>query len=867
MGHSSRLTRQSLIAKSRYCGNVAGQAAVEICRATESLEQRTLLAAVADFDGDLDFDANDSFLNHLIQLSGSNAQIDLFKGGSSLSAVQIRDRIAALMNLSDVDGDLDSDANDSFLIHLLQLSGTDTHVDALKGSSPLSAAQIRANVNRLAEELASLQVLIDGETQRVSNGNLTLTGRAVASSAAVDSLLAQVDLGDAVPVTVSGDGSFTFSTSLPADGTADGAHLIRFRATDSDGNISPLSTVEWQLDTQAPEVVSSADGLLRAGISELELSFDEPVAAAAFDPGNYLITVTSGPNPGSLISITDVEQNGNIARLILSGELGNASYELSADSAVTDLAGNPASPRTIRFNVEQPTRLTESSPASGEEMVALTREAVIRFDGPIDPATVTADSFYLIANSERVPGSIRVSSTERFATFFYDAPLPPSTEVRIMVNGDQITGRDGLLLDADNDGEPGGMLQSDFRTLPLNFIPGTRVFGYVYDSYNRDDDGNDIPVVGATISLDANPDVKAVTDEDGFFELGLQDLDNDGNPDGLPAPEFFVHIDGSTAVNAPNGTAYAALGKPFHSIPGRRVQLEMDGGPDVDPETPGEQFHIYLPPMAMDDVVALNPNADTSVGFGPAAQAQIRALMDERFPDDPATAAAQAQLIIDTMRVTYPAGSAQNVSGTAATRATVIPVDPNRLPAPLPPGADPELVISVQAGSEAGFNAESLNFDVPAPVVFPNLQGLEPGEKTQLVSFDHDAGRWTPVGSATVSEDGRTIETDAGVGVLAPGWHIFERFAFLFGGGADRTDDRCGKAFDDFAQSTQDLFQSLIVDMLPGGKLVQTIGKVADKVEDAYDLYTLAKSADGFEFGEKMVSTSFDLGFDLADIP
>ena len=97
-------------------------------------------------------------------------------------------------------------------------------------------------------------------------------------------------------------------------------------------------------------------------------------------------------------------------------------------------------------------------------------------------------------------------------------------------------GRDGLPLDADNDGIPGGVLQADFRTLPLTYIPGTRVFGKVYDSYNLDLDGENIPVVGATISLDANPAVFAVTDDDGMFELGLQDLNNDGTADGLPAP-------------------------------------------------------------------------------------------------------------------------------------------------------------------------------------------------------------------------------------------------------------------------------------------------------------------------------------------
>ena len=48
-----------------------------------------------------------------------------------------------------MDGDEDFDANDSFLIHLVKLSGTDAQIDQSKGSSALSAAEIRARVNAL----------------------------------------------------------------------------------------------------------------------------------------------------------------------------------------------------------------------------------------------------------------------------------------------------------------------------------------------------------------------------------------------------------------------------------------------------------------------------------------------------------------------------------------------------------------------------------------------------------------------------------------------------------------------------------------------------------------------------------------------
>lgn len=121
-----------------------------------------------DIDGDSDFDANDSFLMQLILLSGSDAQIDQAKGSSTLTASQIRSAFAARASETDVDGDGAVTANDGFLIHLVQLAGTNAQVDLSKGASPLTAAEIRANINALSH------------TPGNTNGNM-----ATASSGAV----------------------------------------------------------------------------------------------------------------------------------------------------------------------------------------------------------------------------------------------------------------------------------------------------------------------------------------------------------------------------------------------------------------------------------------------------------------------------------------------------------------------------------------------------------------------------------------------------------------------------------------------------------------------------------------------------------
>ncbi|MBD2152111.1 Ig-like domain-containing protein [Pseudanabaena sp. FACHB-1277] len=476
----------------------------------------------------------------------------------------------------------------------------------------------------------------------------------------------------------------------------------------------------------------------------VELAFNEAVQDISFTPDKYSLVISGGVNDGQAVAISSVEKlSSKQVRLNLASFFAIGGYKLAVASGITDLAGN-ATTAAQTFDINVAFAPVTISPTSGEELVALNRNTVVNFGKKVDPATVTKDNFYLIANGQLVSGKVRVSSTEEFATFFYDNPLPASTEVLAVVNGTQIIGRDGVAIDGDRDGIAGGIATASFTTLPITQIKGTDVWGYVYDSYNKNPDGSNIPIKGVTIRLDALPNVFAVTDDKGYFILK-----------DVPAPDFFVFIDGSTATGAPAASQYASLGKPFHSIPGESTQLFMDGVP----------FDIYLPPMAASDVKPLSTSTDTQVGFGAAAQAFLEDLLPNVDPE-----------VWKQVQVTFKPGSAQDDAGNKATQATIIPVDPSRLPAPLPPGADPKLVISIQAGGDGGFNREadggSTNFDVPAPIEFPNLDGLKPGEKSLFWSFDHTAGKWIVIGTGTVSVDGKTIKSDPGVGVIAPGWHF-----------------------------------------------------------------------------------------------
>ncbi|MDG2126955.1 MAG: hypothetical protein P8K08_03105 [Fuerstiella sp.] len=79
--------------------------------------------------------------------SGTDGHIEQSKGSSPLASIEVRAAAMRLDAAANVDGDPDFAAYDSFLIHLVKLSGTNAQIDQSKGTSPLSAAEIRTNIN------------------------------------------------------------------------------------------------------------------------------------------------------------------------------------------------------------------------------------------------------------------------------------------------------------------------------------------------------------------------------------------------------------------------------------------------------------------------------------------------------------------------------------------------------------------------------------------------------------------------------------------------------------------------------------------------------------------------------------------------
>jgi hypothetical protein len=186
-----------------------------------------------------------------------------------------------------------------------------------------------------------------------------------------------------------------------------------------------------------------------------------------------------------------------------------------------------------------------------------------------------------------------------------------------------------------------------------------------------------------------------------------------------PAPVGTVKliVDGSTVARL---GSWPDLEFVMTTVPGRDNDLGMP---------------IYLLPLDLANGVVLDETRGGTV----------------RLPDVPGFA-----LEILPGSVSFPNGSKSGVVSVTAVHGDKVPMVPNF-------GQQPRLIVTIQpAGAR---------FDPPARLTLPNVEGLAPGQVTEMYSFDHDLGHFVSIGPATVSNDGLVIVSNPGVGILKAGWH------------------------------------------------------------------------------------------------
>jgi Glucodextranase, domain B/Carboxypeptidase regulatory-like domain len=106
--------------------------------------------------------------------------------------------------------------------------------------------------------------------------------------------------------------------------------------------------------------------------------------------------------------------------------------------------------------------------------------------------------------------------------------------------------------------------------------------------------------------------------------------------------------------------------------------------------------------------------------------------------------------------VTFPGGGHSGTVSVTVVHSDKVPMVPNF-------GQQPRLIITIQpAGAQ---------FSPPATLTMPNVEGLPAGRVTEFYSFDHDLGHFVSIGPGTVSNDGTTVTSNVGVGIVKAGWH------------------------------------------------------------------------------------------------
>ena len=608
----------------------------------------------------------------------------------------------------------------------------------------------------LAQDVTPPKVQIDQNSDIVTNQAFTLTGHVTDNLSGVDSLLASIDNGVAVPVVVAQDGSFSLPVALALDGTADGTHTISLVARDAAGNQNLPTGFSFTLDSRAPTIALGADSIQDGGT----LVQGVRLVGTADPVGSSLALLTYRLDDGAAMPMTfglagDFDQALNLAAL----ETGPHTLTITA----RDRAGNQT---TTTLDLDMPAlaalTVTGITPTDGAGDVGVTFRPKVTFSRAVNIATLTADSFFATSSAgDKLAATIVPTMDGMAAWLFFDNAMPSAATVTLHVVGGMIRGAaDGSFLDAAGTGSP-STLTSSFTTVSTTVVPGTVLQGKVLDP------GPDLQPMTFD-DVRAGPDQILHTTDDVYLRplehvkvyiLGRESeavfTDAQGNftLTNVPTGDVKVAVDGRTATNAPSGFYFPEMVMASNIKPGIVNTLMGSMGTNDEQSANAQDPAVYLPrvlSLVLTDISNTDPTTVTApLGSGSGSGSQLTA--DQ----------------IGQLSLTVQPGSLVDENGNPLTNAQIgiSPVPASLVRDMLPPGLlQHTFDITIQAPDTAVFTT-------PAVLTMPNVFNAAPGTKLNVLSFDHTTGKLVINGTATVSADGLTVTTDPDSGVSAPGWH------------------------------------------------------------------------------------------------
>lgn len=602
-------------------------------------------------------------------------------------------------------------------------------------------------------------------------------------SGTVDDSTASVVV-NGVTASVSGG---SFSASVPLQ---EGNNTLTAVATDSFGQVGTAS-VQVTLDTTPPRMTidSPADGFVATNPSITVTGMINDIVVGTVNGGQAQVTVngiaaevanrsflvadvplSAGPNTLAAIG---VDRAGNAARtsIIVTFEPVVARPQIQLISgnnqqapigaplpeplivALTDATGNPVPGKTVIFKVVENNGTLTSGPDTARSL-ALTTDAQGR-----------AQVQWTLGTRAGAGNNRAEATAVGFASSaFFTAIAAPSAAAKI--NIDAGSNQTGVV------GEP---------------LPRPLVAVVTDSGHNR---LANVPVTFTVLqgggSFNGQPALTLTTDSDGralaVLTLGLQEgIENHvveatfpGNP-GLPAS--FVasaKVAGDPAQTRISGVVLDNTDRP---IPG--VTLRIEGTALVTQTNEQGQFLLQPAPVGHLQLIADGSTAQRP-GTWPTLEYDLVTISGQNntigmpvyllpldLPNglfvDQTTGGRLTlpqvpgfSLSVAPGSATFPDGSRSGVVSVTVVHADKIPMTPNF-------GQQPRFIVTIQPAG--------VHFDPPAAITIPNLDGLGPGEVTELYSFDHDLGQFVAIGTGTVSEDGTVVRSDPGVGIIKGGWH------------------------------------------------------------------------------------------------
>jgi hypothetical protein len=303
---------------------------------------------------------------------------------------------------------------------------------------------------------------------------------------------------------------------------------------------------------------------------------------------------------------------------------------------------------------------------------------------------------------------------------------------QVTEGGGSLGGQPSLTVDTDSDGRAEAVLTlgpeegPDGNVVVASFagnaepaavyvasgkVPGnpaqTRVSGVVLDNTNQ-------PIAGVTLGIE---DPTSTTTPRALLSSVRSDLEGQFVLSPVPVGHVFLFVEGATAQRP---GVWPRLEFELVTVAGRDNTVGMP---------------IYLLPIDVGHGLLVD---DTSGGT-------------ITLPDVPG------------FSLTVLPGSVTFLNGTHRGTVSVTSVHPDKVPMVPSFGQQPRFIVTIQPAG--------VHFNPPAAMTIPNADGLAPGQKTEMYSFDHDLGQFVSIGPGTVSDDGSIVASDPGVGVIKGGWH------------------------------------------------------------------------------------------------